>query len=160
MDHIWSIDAREKMDHGPFMAANDPQMKIRIPEYLKDRLHDQAKRLGVSMNQIIIDVLEDALIDFPLGETGPRHRLRATEVSRHDLLKEFKSIADTIDARNEDLADSIERLHSLPTTDADIETKLYRSVLVKRISDLDEELTKLGRLYEDFSRKLKIDRST
>lgn len=163
MDHIWSIEARGKMDHDPFMAANDPQMKIRLPDYLKERLHEEARRLGVSMNQVIINALEDALIDSPLNETGSRIRLASSEVSRHDLLKEFLNISETIDARNEDLADSVERLASLPKynsdlkSDSDIETKLYRSVLVKRISDLDEELTKLGRLYDDFSRRLKIN---
>ncbi|MBF0851023.1 Arc family DNA-binding protein [Gluconobacter sp. R75690] len=145
MNHEWFIDAREKMDHGPFMAATDPQMKIRLPAFLKDELSKHAKNRGMSMNQAIIDLLQDALAEFPAGI--PKLKV-IPEDNRNAIEKEIDFISLRINSLNDDFFELTNSLNNLNKLE-DIESRTYRGYLINQILETNNEL-------EDLNKKLRI----
>ncbi|MCO6160683.1 Arc family DNA-binding protein [Asaia lannensis] len=137
-----------------FMAASDPQMKIRLPLFLKEQVSRHAQAMGTSMNQAIIDLLEDALAQLPTGYKPPPFN---HDENKTNLEKEINFLWYRINSLNDDISNFSRNIVESERSE-DRDTSNYRKFLIKRIQETDaeaEDLHKKVRILEDRLRSLK-----
>ena len=136
------------------MAANDPQMKIRLPPFLKEQVSLHAQTMGTSMNQTIIDLLEDALAQLPTGYKPPKYN---PNENKTNLEKEINFLWQRINSLNEDISNFSRDVANFEKSE-DINISTFRRFLIKRIHETDEEVEELlqkVRILEDRLRSLR-----
>ncbi len=67
------------------MSREDPQLRIRLPIELKEKVEAAAKENGRSMNSEIVQILQNALGDPPVDIV----EIDSTNVSPEELAAEF-----------------------------------------------------------------------
>lgn len=136
------------------MAASDPQMKIRLPPFLKEQISRHAQTMGTSMNQAIIDLLEDALAQLPTGyKPSPFNH----DENKTNLEKEISFLWYRITSLNDDISNFSRDIANCERNE-DRDTSTYRKFLIKRIQETDaeaEDLHKKVRILEDRLRSFK-----
>ncbi len=90
------------------MARTDPQLNIRIPLELKEKLEDAAKKHGRSVTAEIVKILEDALasLDNPIAQpdlTNKEVSPNIDEAIRNDLNNLFKELSNKLFLQVEEL---------------------------------------------------------
>ncbi|BCZ76144.1 Arc type transcriptional repressor [Komagataeibacter phage phiKX2] len=158
MNHIWFIDATTKVVHGPFMARDDAQLKIRLPPSLKDRVFLRAQKAGRSMNSEIIDLLEEALSRYPYDGINGLDPASERTPSKADLSHEVENLEARMDVIDSDISEFADKLSTMRVTTGD--DAIVRQMIIKRMSDLDIERDKIWekvKLIKSRIKKMKND---
>lgn len=123
------------------MAKDDTQMKIRLPANLKERLLLRAQKFGRSMNAEIIDLLEEALSQYPYSESNTGLTKPNGHSSEENLQYEMNQLHVRMDVIDEDIFEFSDRISHMRGEDSS--SAYLRQMLIHRISELDAEREKL-----------------
>ena len=110
-----------------------------------------AKKMGVSMNQAIVELLQTALADLPSGFRGAIYEDGET---KDNLEKEIKFLWSRIDSLNEDISNFSS---SIANANGENESEIssYRKFLLKRIHETDLESDELLKKVKALEARLK-----
>jgi hypothetical protein len=131
INHGGSLDVKTTVVHKAAerrkkwaMAREDPQLKLRLSEEMKQQIADAAKANGRSVNAEIVARIEMA-------------------ESLKELLSNFELAKERIlaqEAREADLKKQVTRLHGIATSAQDINRQLI-AALMQRLGMTEEEIT-------------------
>jgi len=80
------------------MARTDPQLNIRIPLELKEKLEDAAKKHGRSVTAEIVKILEDALssLDNPTAQPELTNKEVSSNIDDEAIRNDLRNLFDEL----------------------------------------------------------------